>query len=364
MKIGICFGGYIPLHQGHMDVIMKAKKQNDKCLVIVCGYDNEPRALEVGLPLRRRVSLVRQSFKGDEQIVVREINDTKLGIDESMSDHNWYVWTKEVMRIAHGIFGCINNEYHWYVGEKNYCYAIQRCLQSHIIHLVDRFDNPISGTQIRENPIKYWNKIALPFRCHFSTNILITGTASEGKSTLTRDIAHYFGLPYVEEYGRQYMIDNCKTDEDLTVNDFVCFLANQRQLATQKIKSAENKGVFISDTDNLVTLMYAKVYSTMDNIDITEDDYNNILVPQAKSWQRGITWDKIFLLPPKNNFVDDGVRYMAQSSIEERTKNYNILVELLHQFGWWDKVEILRGNYEQNFNTVKYYINTKTDEIW
>ena len=23
-KVGICFGGYCPLHQGHMDVIMKA----------------------------------------------------------------------------------------------------------------------------------------------------------------------------------------------------------------------------------------------------------------------------------------------------------------------------------------------------
>lgn len=368
MKIGICFGGYIPLHQGHMDVIMKAKKQTDKCLVIVCGYDNEPRALEVGLPLRRRVSLVRKSFKDDEQIVVTEINDTKLGIDESMSEHNWDVWTLEAMSIAHKIFGYKDNEYHWYVGESVYCDALGRrfCAtkERHVIHLIDRLENPVSGTEIRQNPIKYWNKIALPFRCHFSTNILITGTASEGKSTLTRDIAHYFGIPYVEEYGRQYMLDNCKTDEDLTVNDFNCFLANQRQLATQKIKSAENKGVFISDTDNLVTLMYAKAYSTMDNIDITEDDYNNILLPQAKSWQRGISWDKIFLLPPKNKFVNDGARYMAQSSIEERTKNFNILVDLLHQFGWWNKVEMLNGDYEENFNTVKSFIKSKTDGIW
>ena len=146
MKIGICFGGYIPLHQGHMDVIMKAKKQTDKCLVVVCGYDNEPRALEVGLPLRRRVSLVRKSFKDDEQIVVAEINDTKLGIDESMSEHNWDVWTKEVMRIVERNFGFMGNEYHWYVGEKNNCRAIHRRLQSHIIHLFVRFAYPVSGT--------------------------------------------------------------------------------------------------------------------------------------------------------------------------------------------------------------------------
>ena len=29
MKVGICFGGYCPMHQGHLDVIMRAKKEND-----------------------------------------------------------------------------------------------------------------------------------------------------------------------------------------------------------------------------------------------------------------------------------------------------------------------------------------------
>ena len=365
MKIGICFGAYIPLHQGHMDVIMKAKKQNNKCLVLVCGYDNEPRADEVGLPLRRRISLVRKSFKNDEQIIVRDINDTKLGIDESMSEHNWCVWQLEVKRLADEAFGEKDNTYTWYVGEKAYMDAILKnnTLNASVV-LLDRNQNPISGTMIRKNPIKFWNKIALPFRCHFSTNILISGTASEGKSTLTRDIARYFGMPYVEEYGRQFMYDNCKTDEDLTVNDFNDFLANQRMLATERIESAENRGVFISDTDNLVTLMYAKAYTKIDNIDITEDDYKNILIPQALSWQRGISWDVIFLLPPKNTFVNDGTRYMAQSSIEERIKNYKILVSLLHDFGWWNKVQILNGNYEENFETVKNYIKSKTDGIW
>ena len=92
MKIGICFGGYCPMHQGHLDVIMRAKKENDICFVIVCGYDNEPRGEEVGLPLRRRVTLVRKMFKDDEQIKVLEINDTELGLDESCSEDNWKIW--------------------------------------------------------------------------------------------------------------------------------------------------------------------------------------------------------------------------------------------------------------------------------
>ena len=363
MRIGITFGGYCPMHQGHLDLIMKAKKENDICYVVVCGYDNEPRANETGLTLNRRFSLVKQMFKDDEQIKVVQINDTKLGIDESMSDSNWNIWLNYVTKklITEGQIG---NKFVWYVGEESYeTSLLERAGEmwkiNEIIY-VQRDINPISATMIRENPIKHWNKIAWAFRPYFSTNILITGTASEGKSTLTRDIATYFGIPYSEEYGRTYMEFYGKSDTDLTINDFQEFLIEQRRDTKSKIESLGNCGVVISDTDNIVTLMYAQAYVEDNNIDLTEDDYKTL---ETLAWniKRGIQWDKIFLLPPKNKFVDDGTRYMEQSSMEERTKNYNRLVNLLKQFGWWDKVEIINGDYLENFNRVKEYINSKME---
>lgn len=362
LNVGICFGGYCPMHKGHLDVIMKAKKENDICYVFVCGCNNEPRADEISLPLRRRTTLVKKFFNCDEQIRVREINDSELGIDESCSDENWKIWgTKVYEIISNEINGVVS--YNWYVGEKDYADALERnklinACQDNVI-LIDRKANPISATQIRKNPIENWNNIVTTFRPHFSTNILITGTASEGKSTLTKDIARYFGMPYMDEYGRTYMKENCKDDVDLTVNDFIEFLIEQRRQSKQQIDSPANKGLFISDTDNLVTLMYAKAYSEDSNIDLSKDDYYNILEPFAKTLQRGIKWDKIFLIKPHAKFVDDGTRYMAQSSIEERTKNYNILLGLIEEFGWKDKVVILDGTYYENFVTVKDYINSK-----
>ena len=374
MKIGITFGGYCPMHQGHLDLIMQAKKENDICYVVVCGYDNEPRADEIGLTLNRRFTLVKQMFKDDEQIRVLQVNDTKLGIDESQSESNWDIWLNcvqdqiEKMENSNRFVANYIDEYIWYVGEESYVKSLEKrkyipgemntfpCIDK--VVYVDRGINPISATMIRENPIKYWNKIAWPFRQFFSTNILITGTASEGKSTLTRDIATYFGLPYSEEYGRTYMEYYGKSDTDLTVTDFQEFLIEQRRDTQKKIASSGNCGIVISDTDNLVTLMYAKAYVEDNNIDLTEEDYNTL---EQLAWniKRGIQWDKIFLLPPKNTFVDDGCRYMEQSSIEERTKNYNRLVELLKDFGWWDKVEIIDGNFFENFKTVKNYIESK-----
>lgn len=362
MKVGITFGGYCPMHKGHLDLIMKAKKENDICYVVVCGYDNEPRADEIGLTLKRRYSLVKQMFKNDEQVRVLMVNDTELGIDESMSESNWDIWLKCVARqIVQNGTSAYDNVFTWYVGEDSYVQALNKRVNNGIIDrtvYVDRGLNPISATLIRENPVEYWNSIALPFRQYFSTNILITGTASEGKSTLTRDIATYFGIPYSEEYGRTYMEYYGKDDTDLTVTDFQQFLIEQRRDTQRKIESPGNCGVVISDTDNIVTLMYAKAYVEDNNIDLTEEDYKTL---EQLAWniKRGIQWDRIFLLPPKNKFVDDGCRYMAQSSMEERMKNYDRLVELLKQFGWWDKVVILNGTFLENFNKVKDYINTK-----
>lgn len=374
MKVGITFGGYCPMHTGHLDLIMRAKKENDLCYVIVCGYENEPRADEIGLTLKRRYSLIKQMFKDDEQIKVFMVNDTELGIDESMSESNWDIWLRCVEKQVEKFEKTIENKltgttkYTWYVGEQSYVNSlnIRRYDKSkdnmfvivdEVVY-VERSINPISATAIRENPVKYWNKIAWPFRQYFSTNILITGTASEGKSTLTRDIATYFGLPYSEEYGRTYMEYYGKDDTDLTVTDFQQFLIEQRRDTQKKIESSGNPGVVISDTDNLVTLMYAKAYVDDPAIDMTEDDYKT-LETLAKNIKRGIQWDKIFLLPPKNTFVDDGCRYMKQSTMDERNKNFAILVQLLKDFGWWDKVEIINGNFLENFNTVKSYVKSK-----
>lgn len=376
MKVGITFGGYCPMHTGHLDLIMRAKKENDLCYVIVCGYENEPRADEIGLTLKRRYSLIKQMFKDDEQVKVFMVNDTELGIDESMSESNWNIWLRCVEEQVEKFEETIEDKltgttrYTWYVGEQSYVnslnarkYDERKYVDSEFyiideVVYVERSINPISATAIRENPVKYWNKIAWPFRQYFSTNILITGTASEGKSTLTRDIATYFGLPYSEEYGRTYMEYYGKDDTDLTVTDFQQFLIEQRRDTQKKIESAGNPGVVISDTDNLVTLMYAKAYVDDPAIDMTEEDYKT-LETLAKNIKRGIQWDKIFLLPPKNTFVDDGCRYMKQSTMDERNKNFAILVQLLKDFGWWDKVEIINGNFLENFNSVKNYVESK-----
>lgn len=349
------------MHRGHLDAIMRAKKENDKCFVIVCGYDNEERAGNINMTLKERTAIVRKIFANDEIINVLSINDTQLGIDESMCDNNWVIWQKEVMRKLKITPSHDGVSITWYVAEPYY----KEMLEKHNLlnartTLIDKVV-PVSGTYIRQNPIKYWKYIVREYRNNLCHNILITGTASEGKTTLVRDISTYFGIQHSEEFGRDDLLKKGKVDTDLTADDFVDFLVGQSLDMRKRVFNNDN-GVFISDTDNLVTLMYALAYVDDPNIPITKEEYESKVFPVAKSLEGRVKWDKIFLLPPKNKFVDDGSRYMKQASIDERIANFNKLTELLKQFGLWDKVEILDGSFLTNFNRVKDYINSVYDE--
>lgn len=373
-NIGICFGGYCPLHQGHMDVIMRTKKENDICYVIVCGYDNEPRGWEINLNLDQRFEIISKFFEDDEQIRVIKINDTELGLDESMSDNNWTIWQNKAKELIEKDFNYIKKYYAldqngqqklyftdhpitWYVAEPFYKVSIEKnnVLSAKVV-LMDKV-NPVSGTQIRKNPIKYWNKITEPFKQYLCKNILVIGTASEGKSTLVKDISKYFDIPYAEEYGRTYMAQWKLRDQDLTVSDFKEFLIGQKNRCLEMIKTSKN-GLFISDTDACVTLMYALAYVEDDDINLSNDDYEKVLLPLAEKIFSEIKWDHIFIFPPSKEFVNDGCRYMKQASMDERTKNFIKLQKLVNKYYPEESKTYLIGSFYENFTTVKDYINS------
>lgn len=357
-NIGICFGGYCPMHRGHLDVIMKAKKQCDRVFVVVCGYDDEPRGEQIGLDLNKRYALVTEFFKGDEQITVLKVNDTKLGLDESMSYSNWKIWTAEVTRQMYLHLSAEYIEMYekiiFYVAEKRYVHDLGAVGYETVY--IPRL-NPISGTAIRQEPMKWFPQIVKTFQPFFVKNILVIGTASEGKTTLVNDIAKYFNIPNTVEFGRIYMEHRNIRDTDLVANDFHQFISGQYEEYKRAVLNAAS-GITIQDTDNLVTLMYARAYAEDPDIDVTMEDYRALL-HHAQSVAKYFNWDHIFVVKPGNpEFVNDGTRYMKQASMEERTMNMGFLTDLIHTFGYpEDKITYLTGGeFEKNFEVVRDYI--------
>ena len=359
--VGIVFGSFAPMHQGHLDLIMRAKKENSGgAIVIVCGYDGDKG--EPLMPHAKRYRYVREFFADDDLVAVYAINDTELGLDKY--PNGWIGWMKEFENIYKKAVDLPPKvsplitypKRTWYVGDETYYNDLINMWHENAV-LVDRVaDNPISATMIRQNPIKYWDKITLPFKRVFSTNILITGTASEGKSTLVTDLGKYFNAPHSHEWARDYMLESCVSDWELDCADFLAFLEGQFNHNKQLINSSGNHGIFFADTDSLVTNMYSQYYSKDNSCVLTEEEYETKIKPVAYEYARKSRWDKIFLVVPHGIFVDDHSRFMAHSGMKERQELFEILKQSLIDVGDWDKVTILDGNYYENFMTVVNYV--------
>ena len=116
--------------------------------------------------------------------------------------------------------------------------------------------------------------------------------------------------------------------------------------------------MFFADTDSLVTNMYARFFSEDPACSLTTEDYESVIKPAAYRYAGKIEWDRIFCIVPHGAFVDDHVRFMAHSGIEERLRMFEILRESLIDTDNWDKVVVLDGNYYENFTAVAQYVKT------
>lgn len=372
-NVGVVLGSFSPLHRGHLDLIYKAKKEcGGGVLVVVCGYEHDKGGPK--MTLEERYKMVRQYFRDDPLVAVYALSDDEIGITEYDGDQDkwqWGVWLHHFLTdVAAWNSGWYSSE-DWdptssdyinklkdhlifYTGEPSYSRELQKlgCKTK----VLDRNLNTINATAIRENPIKYWRDIAWTYHRKFSHNILITGTASEGKTTLIEDIGRYFQCPFSYERPNDYMSKYMIGDWELDARDFVSFLVDQYNYNRDCIESPHSNGVFVSDSDAFITKMYAHQYANDVEMALTPYAYQHVIKPVADMFISKSHWDKIFLLLPKRDLVDDHRRYMKHSSIEVRTEMIEFLINELKAANMWDKVEILDGDYMQNFNRVKQYI--------
>lgn len=348
-QIGIFFLTGAPLHLGHYQAIIQAKRENDGCVVVLSGFDGD-RGEEIGLPLNKRFRYTRELFADDKEVYVTYVNET----DIPRYPDGWMPWLEKMKEAVSNSVSNKELDFVWYVGEEDYKQELQSRLQissdeknQHHVKLLDRSILPISGTMIRNNPFKYWNYISRPFRRHFSTNVLIAGTASGGKSTLVRDLARSFGAPFTDEYARRYEEESNITDEELDANDFQYLASGQFDNNRKTIQSPSNNGLFIADTNVTVTKMYAKEY-------LTEKEYQALL-PGYEMLEAKEKWDLILIVPPVTQYVDDGFRDMNHSGDAFRWEMHLRLLQLLEDNGWKDRVLVLDAPSGDNLDKQGFY---------
>ena len=344
-KVAVVFGTFAPLHQGHIDLIQRAKRQCDRVCVIVSGYKGD-RGEEVGLPLQKRFRYIREGFSNDELTQIYKLDETEL----PRYPLGWEPWLKTALETIQ--YNAEREELIFYVGEKTYQEELEaRGFQA---HLQER-QLGISGTLIRENPSKYWKYIAQPFRRQFTKKVLIMGSASNGKTTLAKDLARFYDAPVSLEYAREYQIRNNVRDDELTPKDYYYLLLGQYDQTSKLIDSSANRGLVIADTNSLVTKGYYDYYMEVEGQETSVmDTFDNLFVSILAKEK----WDLILFVQPIGSYVNDGFRDMTMADDEIRNSFSNHLDHLRHQYLADIPTAYLGQDYLGNYEEAKRVIDT------
>ena len=344
-KVAVVFGTFAPLHQGHIDLIQRAKRQCNRVCVIVSGYKGD-RGEEVGLPLQKRFRYIREGFSNDELTQIYKLDETEL----PRYPLGWEPWLKTALETIQ--YDSKREDLVFFVGEKTYQEELEA--RGFEARLQER-QFGISGTLIRENPSKYWKYIAQPFRRQFTKKVLIMGSASNGKTTLAKDLARFYDAPVSLEYAREYQIKNNVRDDELTPKDYYYLLLGQYDQTSKLIDSSANRGLVIADTNSLVTKGYYDYYMEVEGPETSmTDTFDNLFVSILAKEK----WDLILFVQPIGSYVDDGFRDMTMADEEIRNSFSNHLDHLRRQYLSDIPTAYLGQDYLGNYEEAKRVIDT------
>jgi HTH-type transcriptional repressor of NAD biosynthesis genes len=278
MTRGLVLGKFLPYHAGHAHLLRTARAAVDELVVLVCSIEREP------IPGALRFRWVRDSHRDCRVVHVAE------EVPQAPEEHAefWPIWTDLIARHAGSVDVVFTSEDY---GDE----LARRIGARHVCVDRERRAVPASGTVIRADPLRHWDAIPPVVRPHFVRRVVLLGTESTGKTTLSSHLASRFETVMVEEYGRPY----CDTRPALSLQlpDFEAIAWGQ---ATWEDDGAELANrVLICDTDLHTTATWS-----------------DLVVGTRPDWltaaARARHYDLVLLMDHHGTpWVDDGTRVLS-----------------------------------------------------
>ncbi len=239
--VGLVLGKFAPLHLGHQYLIEEARRQVERLHVLV--YEDEGLS---GIPLAKRARWIRYLYP-DVNVIEGHGSPTRTGLDaETIRIQDEYIRSV----VPRGVT-------HFFASEK-YVVSVAAGLGAQPV-MVDQERSAfhISGTQIRDNPLK-WHNWMHPFvRRDLVKKVVLLGAESTGKSTLSLALAQALDGVHVPEYGREYWLMN-HVGGQLGAEDMVAVAAAHR-MAEDRVCEQATRLCFV-DTNALTTRWFCRHY--------------------------------------------------------------------------------------------------------
>ena len=330
---GLYGGSFNPLHMGHVRCMLQAANQCEKLLIVI-SHGTAREEISIRLRYRWVYETVRH-FPHVRIFVLEDPAPSKAAYSEAQ----WQADAEKVRAFAGEPITAVffGSDY----GEDcmwTRCYPEAEPVRIQRDH--------ISSTAIRQAPLAHWDMMPGWVRWHFVKKVLLVGTESTGKSTLTISLARHYNTVWLEEVGRG-ISERSGTDRWMLPEDFTDILLQHKVRQLELLPRANR--VFFEDTNCLITLFF------IDFLDGPEKERNAALAEAISALNE---YDLVLLLGPDVAFVQDGDR--SEAIAADREGYTEVIRNLCLRHGL--QVAEVNGDYQQRYERAVALIDQLLEE--
>jgi NadR type nicotinamide-nucleotide adenylyltransferase len=231
-------GKFMPPHAGHLYLAHFARSFAPQLTVLICSLDSEP--IDGALRYRWMRELL-------PDCQVCHIMDE---LPQEPADHPdfWQLWRQAIrQQLPTGPdFVFASEAYGWKLAE---------VLGARFIPVdIGRSLVPVSGTAIRNAPLKHWQFLPSCVRPYFVKRVCIFGPESTGKSIIAEKLAAHYNTVWVSEFARGLLESKsgrCDPDD--------IPLIARGQMAAEDALARQANRLLICDTDLVTTTIWSNV---------------------------------------------------------------------------------------------------------
>jgi len=236
MTSGVVLGKFLPPHKGHQYLIDFARHFADDITVYVDSLPDQE------IPGELRARWLRQMFPNARIVHPDRVNP------QYPEDHPdfWQIWSTSMLDATNGPVDYL-------FASEDYGQKLADVIGSTFIPVdIERGSIPISGTMIRQDPMRHWESLTRVTRPYFAKRVCVFGPESTGKSTLVKDLASHFDTVAVPEYARTLIEQQ---QGEIEAADMVTIARGQ--IANEDALAFNANRLLVCDTDPLTTTIWS-----------------------------------------------------------------------------------------------------------